>query len=126
LSAYHAKNVLVIDSDAQSSISSMLMSTTDLYQIQSSSLTIVDYLVATVLHQERADWPAFVVQQVSDVDDAKSVYLIPSDVQLTLFEREVSREAQHGRLRAAIAELLNEVRSVFDVVLIDCPPACPS
>lgn len=122
LAAHHSKNVLVIDSDAQSSISSMLMSTTDLYQIQSSSLTIVDYLVSTVLHQQKAEWPRFVVQRVSDVDDAKSVYLVPSDVQLTLFEREVSRESLHGRLRTAIAELLSEVRPVFDVVLIDCPP----
>jgi chromosome partitioning protein len=43
-------------------------------------------------------------------------------MQLTLFEREVSKEQLHARLRAAIAQLLLEVRSVFDVVLIDCPP----
>lgn len=122
LAAYHDKNVLVIDSDAQASVSSMLMSTSDLYKLQSSSLTIVDYLVATVLHEQPEEWPRFVVRGVSDVDDANSVYLIPSDVQLTLFEREVSRESLHARLRAAIAHLLEQVRSVFDVVLVDCPP----
>jgi len=122
LATFHDKNVLVIDSDAQASVSSMLMSTADLYKLQSSSLTIVDYLVATVLNDQPEEWPRFVVRSVSDVDDARSVYLIPSDVQLTLFEREVSRESLHARLRAAIADLLAQVRSVFDVVLIDCPP----
>ena len=50
------------------------------------------------------------------------VYLIPSDMELTLFERETSRTSQHGRLRATIAALIQQVRPIFDVVLIDCPP----
>lgn len=122
LATFHGKNVLVVDSDAQASVSSMLMSTSDLYKLQSSSLTIVDYLVATVLNEQHEEWPRYVVRNVSDVDDAESVYLIPSDVQLTLFEREVSRESLHARLRGAINQLLAQVRSVFDVILIDCPP----
>jgi chromosome partitioning protein len=56
------------------------------------------------------------------VDEARTVYLIPSDMQLTLFEREVSKESLHGRLRTSIGALLGHVRGVFDVVLIDCPP----
>jgi chromosome partitioning protein len=59
---------------------------------------------------------------VSDVDDARTVYLVPSDMQLTLFEREVSKESLHGRLRKVIGALLAEARSVFDIILIDCPP----
>ena len=59
---------------------------------------------------------------VSDVDDAETVLLLPSDVQLTLFEREVSRESQHTRLRAEIGRLLNRLRDSFDLILIDCPP----
>jgi chromosome partitioning protein len=43
-------------------------------------------------------------------------------MQLTLFEREVSKEAQHGALRSTIQGLLMGVRSAFDIVLIDCPP----
>ena len=38
ISAYHGKNVLVIDSDAQASVSSMLMSVSSLYKLQSLSL----------------------------------------------------------------------------------------
>src|SRR5262249_9585413 len=68
------------------------------------------------------DWPRVVVGGVSDVAEARTVYVIPSDMQLTLFEREVSKESLHGRLRSSIGALLNHVRGVFDVVLIDCPP----
>jgi len=122
LSAEHNKNVLVIDSDAQATVSNMLMTVNDLYRLQRDGLTIVDFLVTQVLREEEAKWSDFVIRDVSDIDDARSVYLMPSDMQLTLFEREVSKEGAHGRLRNSIADVLNAVRSVFDVVLIDCPP----
>lgn len=122
LSAYHGKNVLVIDSDSQATVSSMLMTIANLHKLQQNGLSLVDYLVSRVLQGAENDWRRFVVRNVSDVDDARSVFLLPSDMQLTLFEREVSKESQHGRLRAVIAQLLNEARSVFDIVLIDCPP----
>jgi len=122
LSALHGKNVLVIDSDAQASVSSMLMTVSSLHKLQSEGLTIVDYLVASVLNKAATNWPGFVVRNVSDIDDARSVYLIPSDMQLTLFEREVSKESLHARLRASIGLLLSEVRKVFEIILIDCPP----
>ncbi len=122
LAAYHGRNVLVIDADSQASVSSMLTTVNSLHKLQSEGLTLVDYLVARVLQNAPADWSRYVVRNVSDVEDARSVYLFPCDMQLTLFEREVSKESLHGKLRAAISQLLSEVRSVFDVVLIDCPP----
>ena len=122
LSAYHGKNVLVIDSDSQASVSSMLMTVANLHRLQSDGATIVDYLIGRVLQNADPQWTSFVVRNVSDVDDARTVFVIPSDMQLTLFEREVSKESLHGNLRLAISALLNEARSVFDVVLIDCPP----
>lgn len=122
LSAFHGKNVLVVDSDAQCSVSSMLMTVSNLYKLQSDNVTLVDYLVATVLHGGSAEWSNFVVRNVSDVDESRTVYILPSNMQLTLFEREVSKESLHRRLRDRIAELLTEVRKVFDIVLIDCPP----
>ena len=122
LSAHYGKNVLIIDSDAQTSISAMLLTPANLHRLQSDGLTIVDLLVASVLNNVAVDWPRFVVGGVSDVDEARSVYLVPSDMQLTLFEREVSKESLHGKLRSSIGALLNHVRGVFDIVLIDCPP----
>ncbi len=123
LSAFHGKNVLIIDSDSQASASAMLMTTQSLFELQQGGKTIVDYLVRTVLQDEAdVEWPKFVVRDVSDVDDARSVYLIPSDMELTLLEREVSKAGHHGKLRSTIGKLLADVRSVFDIILIDCPP----
>ena len=122
LSAHYGKNVLIIDSDAQTSISAMLLTPANLHRLQSEGLTIVDLLVASVLNNVAVDWPRFVVGGVSDVDEARSVYLVPSDMQLTLFEREVSKESLHGKLRNSIGALLQHVRGVFDIVLVDCPP----
>lgn len=122
LSALHGKTVLIIDADAQASVSAMLMSATNLHKLQSGGSTIVDLLGSTVLRKEPLDWVKYVVGGVSDVDDARTVYLLPSDMQLALLEREVSRESQHARLRATIAALLEAARPVFDLILIDCPP----
>ncbi|MGE3710997.1 MAG: ParA family protein [Hyphomicrobiaceae bacterium] len=122
LSAFHGKNVLIIDSDSQASASSMLMTTSSLFDLQQTGRTIVDYLVKAVLKEEPVDWADFVVRDLSDVDDARSVYLIPSDMELTLLEREISSAGHHARLRATIAQLLSDVRPVFDIILIDCPP----
>ena len=97
LSAQFHKNVLIIDSDAQASVSAMLLSSSNLHRLQSDGLTIVDLLVASVLNNVAVDWPRFVVGGVSDVDEARTVYLVPSDMQLTLFEREVSKESLHAQ-----------------------------
>lgn len=122
LAVEHRKNVLVIDSDAQASVSAMLMSMNSLRKLQADQRTLVDFLVSAVLRNATVEWTEYVVGGVSDVDDVKSVYLMPSDMKLTLLEREVSRESMHGRLRASIGGLLSRARIVFDVVLIDCPP----
>jgi chromosome partitioning protein len=100
----------------------MLLTAANLHRLQSEGLTIVDLLVSSVLNNVAVEWPRFVVGGVSDVDEARTVYLIPSDMQLTLFEREVSKESLHQRLRTSIGTLLGNVRGVFDVIFIDCPP----
>jgi chromosome partitioning protein len=122
LSAKFGKNVLVIDTDAQASVSLMLLSTGSLNRLQMDGLTIVDLLVGSVLQTSAVDWTRFAVAGVSDVEEARTVYLIPSDMQLTLFEREVSEERLLIQLRASVGALLDDVRGLFDVVLIDCPP----
>lgn len=122
LAAHHRKNVLIIDSDAQASVSAMLMTTSNLHKLQTSGLTIVEFLIGSVLNGTPVEWPKYVVRGVSDVEEARSVYLLPSDMQLTLLEREISRESAHVKLREEIARLLEKVRPIFDIILIDCPP----
>jgi len=120
LSARFAKNVLIIDSDAQASVSLMLLSAGNLHRLQLEGMTIVDMLVSTVLKDEPADWPRFVIAGVSDVEEARSIFLIPSDMQLTLFEREATRAQLLGKLRTCVGDLLSHVRSMFDIVFVDC------
>ena len=66
LAAERGKTVLVIDSDAQASVSSMLMTVASLHKLQTDGLTLVDYLIAVVLSNASPDWPRFVVGNVSE------------------------------------------------------------
>jgi hypothetical protein len=122
LSAYHDKDVLIIDADAQASISHLLMPQAELDAAQSGGRTIVDYLAGAVLKGSTASWREFVIADVSDVDDARSIALIPSDTGLTLFEREVSKGDHEARLRGTIAAWLEEAGRSYDIVLIDSAP----
>jgi chromosome partitioning protein len=90
--------------------------------LQLDGLTIVDLLAASVLKSVAVDLTNFAVAGVSDVEEARTVYLVPSDMQLTLFEREVSKEKLLVQLRTSVGTLLDDVRGMFDIVLIDCPP----
>ena len=75
-----------------------------------------------VLGDGKADWRSFVATGVSDVDDAGTVYLIPSHMQLTLLERDVSTKQAHDKLRQVIKGFLADAKRYFDVILVDCPP----
>src|SRR5262245_11490707 len=122
LSAHHAKKILVIDSDAHASISTMLISPDWLATIQGQSRTFVDYLIAVVLKGELASWRTFVVTGVSDVDDARSIDLMLGGGHLTLFEREVSKDRLESALRRAIRAFLAEARHAYDLIVIDSAP----
>ena len=122
LSAYHGKKVLVIDADAQASVSHMLTRQAQLEAAQSEGRTIVDYLIGAVLKESPASWRDFVMTDVSDVDDARSIALIPSDTNLTLFEREVSKGDHEARLRRTVGACLTEAAETYDIVLIDSAP----
>jgi chromosome partitioning protein len=122
LATHHDKRVLVIDSDAHASISTMLMAPDWLRTIQGQGRTFVDYLIAVTLKATPADWRTFVVQDVSDVDDARSIDLLLGGGHLTLFEREVSKGSREADLRMAIRTFLAEVRDSYDIILIDSAP----
>jgi chromosome partitioning protein len=116
------KKILVIDADAQASISHMLTRPEELDQVQARGRTFVDFLIDAVLKQSPAKWRDFVIAGVSDVDDARSIDLLPSDTHLTLFEREVSKGDHDVRLRRTVSSLLAEARDLYELVLIDSAP----
>ena len=122
LATYHGKSILVIDADAQASVSHLLTRQPRLDSVQSAGRTIVDYLIGAVLKESTASWRDFVIADVSDVDDARSIALMPSDTSLTLFEREVSKGEHEARLRKTIGAWLAEASSAYDIVLIDSAP----
>ena len=59
--------------------------------IREAGRTIVELLIGVVLSETPQRWQDFVVDGASDVDDARTISLLPSDTHLTLFEREVSK-----------------------------------
>ena len=122
LSAYHGKNVLVVDSDSQTSMSHMLMHASSWEHMERQNRTLVDYFMNMVLGEANADWKDFIASGVSDVEDARSVYLVPSHMELSLFEREVSAQKRESELRMAVRSLLADATRMFDLVIIDCPP----
>jgi chromosome partitioning protein len=122
LSAYHQMKVLVVDSDAHASLSTMLLPGHWLETIQGEGRTFVDYLIASVLEPSPASWQTFVVSGVSDVDDARSIGLLMGGGHLTLFEREVSKGGHEAALRLAIRNFLAEARTVYDLILVDSAP----
>jgi chromosome partitioning protein len=122
LATYHQKRVFVVDADAQASVSHMLMRRPQLEAAQSEGRTVVDYLIAAVLKETTASWRDYVAADVSDVDDARSIALMPSDTQLTLFERDVSKGDHEARLRTTVGAFLSEAAQEYDIVLIDSAP----
>ena len=122
LSTFHGKKILVIDSDAQASISHMLLPERQLEAVQDEGQSIVDYLIATVLKETPQDWRRYVLGGVSDVDVARTIDLLPSDTNLTLFEREVSKGERESVLRRTVGACLREAREAYDYVLVDSAP----
>jgi chromosome partitioning protein len=122
LATYHGKSILVVDADAQASISHLLIRPPQLEAAQSGGRTIVDYLIGAVLKESTTSWREFVLADVSDVDDARTIALVPSDTALTLFEREVSKGEHESQLRKVVGAWLAEASSSFDIVLIDSAP----
>jgi chromosome partitioning protein len=122
LSTFHKKSVLVIDSDSQTSMSIMVMHMSRWEELEKTKRTLVDYLAAMTLGDGNADWRTFVAPRVSDVDEAETIYLIPSHMELSLFEREVSERGLQQQLALAVRALLDDAKRYFDVVFVDCPP----
>ena len=121
-SVYKHKNILIIDSDPQTSMSIMMMPMTRWEQLERDKKTLVHYLAQSVLGDQTPDWKQFVATKVSDVEEAASLYLMPSHMELSLFERAVSEAGRARKLRDVVRKLLDAAMETFDLVIIDCPP----
>jgi chromosome partitioning protein len=122
LATHHRQRVLVIDSDANASVSNTLTAPPRLQALQDHGRTVVDYFAAVVLRGAPAKIASYIVAGASDVDDARSVDLMPGGGHLTLFEREVSGDRRESELRRAVRGFLAEVMGGYDIVLIDSAP----
>jgi chromosome partitioning protein len=122
LSYYYDKKVLVIDSDAQMSISVMLMPFGELNQKRANWKTLVGLLHQTLILGQTPDWKDFITKNVADVDDADTIDLLPGDLRLTLVERAVTEADRHEQMRGLVRSVLAEARLNYDFILIDCPP----
>jgi chromosome partitioning protein len=137
LSGFHGKKVLVIDADPQTNISLMMTPMTPKYEgvpdwlrnmcwdfAQQNKLTLVDFFVSACRNAVPGpvDCANYMIKSVSDVREARSVELIPGNMELALFESAFIEAGGQKKLAAAVQALLQMARSTHDVVLIDCSP----
>jgi chromosome partitioning protein len=134
LSAFHGKKVLVIDADAQTGVSIMMTPKRDDVpgSLQSkcwdfaeqNKRTSVDFFVSACRNGAPAevDSADYTISAVSDVSEARSIDLIPGNMQLALFESLFINAGGQNRLATAVHALLRMARSTHDAVLIDCSP----
>lgn len=122
LTEHMGKRVLVIDSDAQGSISYMLAGPQRFTAMQNSERTLLQLIAGAVLGTSDGAWQRYIVEGVSDLDEVKGLSLLPSSTELTLLEREISRAHKETEVRQAVRVMLAEIKTHYDFVLIDCPP----
>ena len=117
LASYHGKSVLLIDADGQMSLSLMVMPVAKLNDVRHSSRSITGWLTGAVLGDAPMDWRECIIGDASDVDDARNLFILPGDMDLTLVEREITAKGAIGALRRACRQLLEEASKHVDFVL---------
>jgi len=122
LAVYHDKSVLLIDADPQMNLSLMVMAPEKLDASRRDGVTISAWLASHVLAYTRTDWRDCTIADISDVDDARGLLIMPGDMDLTLIDRKISAKGAFGAARQACRQLLDEAKQWVDFVLADCAP----
>lgn len=126
--------VLVIDLDAQAHASFCIAGDYTLLQLMKEHRSLDFFFEGVLLKSDRKHLGDFVREQASAVTGAGkpiSLALAPASERLRYVERGVihsltnagvSFENIEKRVRTLVAEEVGELRKVFDVIIIDCPP----
>ncbi len=122
LAERHGRSSLIIDADGQMSISLMMARGGLLSERREARLTLVGLFLREVLEGSRAEWPHYVLRDISDVDEIGGIYLLPGDMDLPLLEREVAVANKFAAMRETARVLLASAAKYVDVVLVDCAP----
>ncbi len=99
--------ILVVDVDTQCEIS-------DLWDVHDPPLSIYDVLVARGQNEKKVGIADIVVQV------KENIWLAPAHGYLKLFE---VGEGRLVRAEYSLKDALEQVKKLFDITLIDCPPA---
>lgn len=122
LAAFHGKRVLLVDADGQMSLSLMAMPVEQLNEMRSRRATLPGFLSGLMPGSDLPDWRTCVATQISDVDDAENLAIMPSDMNLTLIERDLVATASVDRMYDACRQLIDEALDYVDFVIVDCAP----
>lgn len=122
LSVLHGKRILLVDADGQMSLSLMVAPVTEVMRLGDRKQNLGGWLSGLLPGAAPTAWQACASGPVSDIDDARDIYLIAGDMDLTLIERELVAANAIAALRAGVRNFLAEAREYVDFVLIDCAP----
>lgn len=118
LATEHEKNVLIIDIDPQTNATFSLMGINDWEEIKDSA-TIADVLGMNKAFSSRDEEYDINDAIVEDVCGIENLDLIPSHIELTFLDLDLS--AYPGR-ENILSNQIKKLETEYDFILIDCPP----
>lgn len=132
LSAHHKRSVLIIDLDPQTNATIVLMGPDAWRAAKQKDLTISRYFANMAYGDEKPiALGKLIAPDVSDVAEAKSVDVIPSEPEFRFLERDlfaalVRKGFEVKAIQNQVCELvrkgLEKLGKEYDYVFLDCPP----
>jgi chromosome partitioning protein len=133
LSALSQKRVLVIDLDAQGSLSYALMGRSR-YETQLREGRVLSNFFLAKAERRQMNLSSSIVEKASLLPECESLNLAPSDMQLQLVERKVIgeltklsldnlwKDAPEITTATWLREQIKVLRERYDWIIFDCPP----
>ena len=116
--ALQGKRVLVVDIDPQCDTSIMLVGPEKLEELHKKGRTLAPFFLQ---NKDAAELLDCIEPEVSDIKGAHDVSLLASDMKLADIQNGLLTQGQTVP-RATLTRLLGQLKGLFDLVLIDCPP----